>query len=154
MKDDKSEILLSMFHEYRQYARHHETQRANLTSIIVVVAAGLIAFIGNKDIHYVKWPMCVFLIIVGLFGAVATLRLSRKARLNSDAAVRHIDALEKASGVELNKLRDKTREEYKRLEWSEKMEMDYLWAGLHTLIAGVGFMLLWLELRGFFLRNS
>lgn len=86
MNKDESDVFWSMYQEQLTQSRHHEAQRTSANTILGAVAGGVIALIGNKDAAMMKWPLAVFLIALGLFGAVFTLKQTERAKLHTALA--------------------------------------------------------------------
>lgn len=69
----EKEILLNFYKEHSNWSRHQESQRAivsNLLLSISIVLIGLITF--DKKIGMGDLPLTLFLVVVGVFGAVFT----------------------------------------------------------------------------------
>src|SRR4026207_1895475 len=102
---DRSDFLWGMYQEHTTQGRHHESQRASLTNYIIVVAGGLVAFIANRDVTKVKWPIATFLIIIGLFGAFFTAKQYERFRFHMVAAGKYREELERLVGDDVSNLR-------------------------------------------------
>lgn len=69
------DILFALYTENVNQCRHHETQRATVTSSIIAIDTiiiGLITF--DKTINLTDIPLAILLIILGIFGATFTLK--------------------------------------------------------------------------------
>ena len=145
---EQSDILISAFQEHCTQLRHHETQRSNMTSIIVVVAAGVLAFIANNGVTKDKWPLALFLIFIGIFGALFSAKQYEMLRWNKTIAKKYKEELEMLSKLGLSAIRANADAEHrKRFPILKKLRLFYFWIVLHSLIAGLGLFLLAYVLR-------
>lgn len=65
------DLLWGMYQENTTHGRHHETQRSTVTNAIIVLAGALIALVTfDKALNPADIPATVFLIGLGVFGAV------------------------------------------------------------------------------------
>lgn len=69
---DKTDVLLQLYAEERAQARQSENQRATLTNIIIVVVGAGLAFISNQNLGKEALALSTAMIVMGLFGAVAS----------------------------------------------------------------------------------
>jgi hypothetical protein len=147
---DANEFLWGMYLEHANQGRHHENQRANVTTFIIVVAGGILAFIANKDIlSKDKWPIAVFLIIVGLFGALFSAKQYERFRYHMIAAGTYRQKLEQALGNNVRDIREDAQNKHveKFPTLLIKLRLYYFWIALHLFIAGLGVMLLIITTR-------
>ena len=70
-------------------------QRASVTNFIIVVAGGILGFIANKGVTKDQWILAVFLIIIGLFGALFTAKQYERFRFHMQAAGLYRKEIEK-----------------------------------------------------------
>ena len=142
--DPKAEVLWRMCNEHYTQARHHETQRSTMSQIILAVAAALVGFSGSTAASpQGRWAVALFIVLVGLFGALFSMKQYERSRFHMTAAGLHRRQLEKEIGLDLSTLRraavDRQKERHPRTEpWS----LHVFWTGIHILIAGLGLVLL------------
>jgi len=82
-----SEYLWRMYNEHRTQQRHHETQRGAVTTVTLALAGAVVAFTGETSARLPAWPLAVFLIVLGLFGATFSLKQAERAQLNASIAL-------------------------------------------------------------------
>ena len=75
---DKSDLLLAIYQDRNTYARHYDELQTKVTNILIVVAAGILAFTANNGLTKDKWPLAVFLFIIGIFGVLVTFKLNER----------------------------------------------------------------------------
>ena len=69
--NDLAEVMWRLYAENTTQGRHHETMRASVTSIVLLIAGAVLTVIGfSKGIYFEHSPVTTFLIFVGLFGAL------------------------------------------------------------------------------------
>jgi hypothetical protein len=76
---DKKEFLWNMYNEHVTQGRHHETQRTAVVTVVLALAGAVIAYLAQAKTSAVQWPMSVFLIILGIFGAGFSLKQTERA---------------------------------------------------------------------------
>jgi len=72
-KDYQLEIIINELNVQNEWQRHNENQRAQLTNILLLISAGLVALLP-KDLSKSDWEIPVFLIGIGVFGILAVLK--------------------------------------------------------------------------------
>jgi len=148
MKAD-TDFLWGMYQEHTCQGRHHETQRATVTNFIIIVAAGIIAFIANKEVKKDQWILAVFLIIIGLFGAVFSGKQYERFRFHMKAAGRYRKELEKNLNPDWGNIREEARIEHEK-KFSKilvSLPLYSFWIALHLLITLLGIILFIMTLR-------
>jgi len=61
-KDALIDILWKMYEENVTEGRHHETQRATVTNLVIAIAAGVLALVTfDKGITLIDLPLTIFL---------------------------------------------------------------------------------------------
>jgi hypothetical protein len=114
MNKEKSDFLLAMYQEHTTHGRHHETQRAGATNLIIVVSGGILAFIANKGITKDTWPLAAFLFILGLFGALFSAKHYERYCYHRAHMRKYREHLESCIGHGLGNIRTEAKEESKR----------------------------------------
>lgn len=143
MKDD-SDFLWGMYQEHTTQGRHHETQRASVTNFIIIVAGGTLAFIANKGVTRDQWILAVFLIIIGLFGALFSAKQYERFRFHMIAAGKYREALETILKSNLGSLRAEAKKDHEKnySRFLVKLRLYYFWIFFHMLITLLGIILL------------
>jgi lysylphosphatidylglycerol synthetase-like protein (DUF2156 family) len=147
-EDEKAikDVLWGMYQEHCTQGRHHETQRATVTNLIIAVAAGVLALLTfDKAINKFDLPLTVFLFMLGLFGAAFSTKHYERWSLHMQRARSYrnkLDALMFDNLInELKRDGDKKHEEEFKEEhkWQlKKIRLHQLWVSLHLLIAALG----------------
>jgi uncharacterized membrane protein YidH (DUF202 family) len=88
-----------MCQEHCTQGRHHEVQRATVSNFIIIVAGGLLAFIANKDVTRDKWVLAVFIIVIGLFGALFSAKQYERFSRHMGIASKYRHELEELLGT-------------------------------------------------------
>jgi hypothetical protein len=65
----QKDALLGMYEENCAHARHHESQRASASNIIILTTAGLVSLIAAGRLTCDDWPLACGLIVIGICGA-------------------------------------------------------------------------------------
>ncbi|MEO6549346.1 MAG: hypothetical protein ABIN94_15195 [Ferruginibacter sp.] len=148
MKDD-SDFLWGMYQEHTTQGRHHEAQRASVTNFIIIVAGGAIAFIANKGVTRDQWVLALFLIILGIFGALFSAKQYERFRFHMVAAGKYRKTLELLLKSNFGNIREEAKSEHEQgySKFLVKLRLYYFWIVLHLLITVLGVMLLLMTMR-------
>lgn len=146
---EETDFLWGMYQEHTTQGRHHETQRASVTNFIIIVAGGAIAFIANKSVTKDQWILAVFLIVIGLFGAIFSAKQYERFRFHMKAAGRYRQALEQNYKPELGDIREEARIEHEKqfAKLLVSLPLYSFWIALHLLITLLGVILLIMTLK-------
>lgn len=139
------EILFGMYQDSMAQCRHHEAQRATVTSSIIAIDTiiiGLITF--DKAINLTDAPLCLLLIILGAFGAAFSLKHYERYLLFVERLRLYRQRLdEQFSNNEIAKVIEKANEIHsKRFPGLSKYKHHNFWVVLHLLMAVIGIVLM------------
>lgn len=70
------EFLIKMYEECQSQRRHHETYRAKLTEILIVLYAGILAAISTGKVNVFVLSLVLF--VVSVFGLIATISYTER----------------------------------------------------------------------------
>jgi len=141
---DKTEILWRMYQEHLTQGRHHETQRSTMTNLFVsICAASLGLFALGKDPMWVHLFLSLFLIALGIFGAVFSAKHYERFWMHIERARGYRDALERCipeTGLKsIKEAADKrAKEKYPKLY---SLRLFWFWIFIHVLIVLIGLVL-------------
>lgn len=94
-REMSKDILWNMYQELVTQCRHHETQRATVTNLIILLAAGITTFVNaDKAINSADLPATILLAALGLFGAVFSAQHFERYSKNKDRATQYRSALD------------------------------------------------------------
>lgn len=149
---DENELLWRLYQDHVIHGRHHETLRATTTTVILAVAAGVLGLLGARHDwppHNEDLPLTLFLILIGVFGALFTAKYHERFVFHTNRARAYRDVLDKnLPNVGINNLRPiadaKTQSEH---PWLYKRRLYRFWIGLHLIIAVLGCLLALLILQ-------
>lgn len=142
----QKDVLLLFYVENARQARHYEEQRQSLTNAIVLAAAVVVAgvAIGGGRAAAAASLSGLFLVGLGCFGFLASLRSHERSRLHverlhavRDEIARHL--VDVAALYE--SARAKHARRYPRLS-ELTARVHYLWQAVHVGVAGLGVLLL------------
>ncbi len=110
--DNELEMLWRLYKDDRDFARHHEMQRTNGSSLVIAISGGLIAFISlDKSINPTDMPASILLIALGIFGIVFTQKHYERTRLHLYRAYEYFHEIDKRiPEVKFEELRNKANE--------------------------------------------
>lgn len=72
--DAENEIILEFYKSHENSMLNHESQRANMTNIILTICTILIAVIGSMEVGIEKIILSSMLPILGIFGYVFSMK--------------------------------------------------------------------------------
>ncbi|MGW4944493.1 hypothetical protein ACWEOZ_23210 [Actinoplanes sp. NPDC004185] len=79
---DRTDILMQQWQSRWDQIRHSETQRAALTNMVLVLAAAGLGFIAQKGFRPSVLMVSGALILLGVFGALASAKFYERFRLH------------------------------------------------------------------------
>ncbi|MEM6626037.1 MAG: hypothetical protein AAF719_04975 [Pseudomonadota bacterium] len=80
---DRADLLMQIYDEQTNHARHHESLRVNIVSVILTLGSLVIAVICHDGgIFRDDIPIIVFLGCLGLFGYIASMKHYERNRLH------------------------------------------------------------------------
>lgn len=117
MTVDDAEFLWNMYNEHTTQGRHHEIQRTAVVTVVLALAGAAITYLAFVLTHGPQWPMSLFLVILGLFGASFSAKQAERTRMHITIAAAYRHALEtrfadRAIGDINESARDKHRQEW------------------------------------------
>jgi hypothetical protein len=80
------DVLLSLYKEELAYAKHHSAMRANVTSLICVIASATLALARSDDLLMADLPLTIFIALLGIFGVIFNLKQYERGRLHRKRA--------------------------------------------------------------------
>ena len=143
---DEDEILWRLYQDHLTHGRHHETLRATTTTVLLAVVAGVLGFLGAAHawpLAHEHIPLCVFLILLGIFGAFFSAKYHERFDFHMNRAREYRNALDKSlPNANINAVRPKadkkTQAEY---PWLYERRLWHFWVALHIMIAALGVLL-------------
>lgn len=140
---DLKDLLLAKYQEERNYARQHENQRATVTTVIIAIAAATIGFLGTSKGSQFHTLAALFLIGLGVFGAILSRKHYERFRFHSLWAKEFDRKLrESEPTLDIEEYDPKLDKHYKMFPWIGRARLNWLWIGIHLLITVIGIALL------------
>jgi hypothetical protein len=138
------DLLFALYSENVIQCRHHETQRATVTSSIIAIDTiiiGLITF--DKAINRLDIPLSVLLILLGIFGATFTLKHYERYSLCVERLRQYRQELDKQFGdneiLRLKNIADELHQ--KRFPNLVRYTHHKFWIFLHLIITAIAITL-------------
>jgi uncharacterized membrane protein len=78
-----TEILLRVAEQNYAHARQHEDQRAAIAGLIVLIATAIQGVLTQTGLHKNALPLTIMLIVIGIFGMIAGIKLYERSKLHS-----------------------------------------------------------------------
>ena len=146
MDKDEDEILWRFYQDHMTHVRHHETLRATTSTVLLAVAAGVLGLLGAAHawpLEYAQWPLCVFLILLGGFGALFSAKYHERVAFYLNRADEFRNALDKSlPNTKINTLGpDADAKTGVAYEQRTKQRLWRYWVYLHVLVAVLGAIL-------------
>lgn len=135
------EALLRMYEEQRTQARHHETQRISITNILISLTVACLGLIGHLKFSLDALPIAIFLIVIGIYGAITTWKLYERSRYHYTRSSIYRDRIDFLSPNELEiketkqKAVDLHGHKFKTIL---KLKLHRLWGFLYVTIVIIG----------------
>lgn len=115
-----------------------------MSNLLLGLSGGVLGPITFKDLSFETWPLAIFLILLGSFGALFSAKHYEKFRFHMMAAAHYRNELEKLlPGTELRRLPLEAAADHQNgYRQPPKFSPHFFWTGLHIGIAALG-MNLW-----------
>jgi hypothetical protein len=154
---DAGDVLLKMVEEQWAQARQCEYQRSIASDFIIVMASAIIGFIVKTNLGREAIPLSVFLMILGVFGALLCAKFYERFYLHVQRVGRMMERLDqlydKAGICSLEATADIAHN--KRFPMMSHIRLHVLWLTIHVVIAVIGLVCtLLLAIRGTLLGAS
>jgi len=141
---DERDILIQIYQEDCEFARHHENLRATVANIIIAVSAGILGIVAfDQKVNINDLPLTIFLTFLGIFGGIFSSKHYERVRLHLNRAKQYFSKLEAiAPATNLSELREKGNTANKsRFPRLFDLRLNRFWVALHLLISLLGFTL-------------
>jgi len=147
---DDADVLLKIVEDQLINARNTELQRATITNFVIVISAAIIGFFATKGVNQNSLPLAIFLVLLGVYGAIFCLKLYERWHLNVKLAKRWRDRIaELHPEARIDELRGEAIKEHER-EYPilHKIRVHHLWIIFNILIAIIGLFYIYLIKKG------
>jgi len=141
---DCSDILWNLYQEHCTWERHHESQRATATNVLVIVTAGILSVIAfDKEINNIDLPLTIFMTLQGIFGTLFTAKHYERFCMHQERANQYRNALDTMfPSCQIKILREMADIKIqKKFPILYTIRLHTLWNGIHILISVFGFIL-------------
>lgn len=137
------EAIRAYWKEHREQLRQCETQRSTLTNLLLVITAALSALIVQQKFTLNVLPLCLFVAMIGVYGAVAVSKYYERAFYHLAQARALTRDLVELGALGSDEALVRAREaHYRRFPRLHRIRLHRLWTVLHLTIAGYGLSLL------------
>lgn len=145
MIDQNEKDFLKFYMEQTwEEMRHIENMRERVTILVVTVATAIVGFIIQQKFAIETKPFVFFVIILGIFGLLMTLKLFQIHQMSQNRLDKWYKYLESFCGIDpqILKLRTKADLENKiDFFYFVKIPHNYFWSAIHLFIVGCGLFL-------------
>ncbi|MFT3793091.1 hypothetical protein [Flavobacterium sp.] len=145
--ENSKDFLWAMYQEHIAQGKQHEMERTNVANFLIVVTGGILAFLAEGGVAKEECPLAYFLIIIGIFGCVFTIKQYEKFRFHMEVASAYRKRLEGKLDDDLYGIRQSGKDQHNtKFFWIiRKFPLHYFWAFLHLLLAGLGLVLVYMS---------
>ena len=137
------EAIRAYWKEHREQLRQCETQRSTLTNLLLVITAALSALIVQQHFSLYVMPLCIFVVLIGVYGAVAVSKYYERASYHlSQARALTRDLVERGVLGTDERLVQARADHYRAFPRMYRIRLHRLWVILHLTIMLYGLSLL------------
>jgi len=151
LDDDKlkADLYWKMYNEHATQARHHETLRGTISTILVSVCAGIVSLLslshGNFGTKY-YFHIGLMLIAVGILGGLLSYKHYERNRVHVSTLRkfrRELDNILNPLGASISAANTQGREDHEtKYPFTSKwLRLHYLWMAIFIYIIGVGVLI-------------
>jgi fatty-acid desaturase len=135
--------ILAYWKEHREQFRQSETQRSTLTNFLLVITAALSALIVQQKFSVATIPLCVFIILLGLYGALTVAKYYERASYHLSQARALTSTLVSMGSLGTEEELDNRRaDHYRKFPHLHRLRLNRLWVALHVGVLLYGIVLL------------
>lgn len=141
--NETTEILLRVAEQNYAHARQHEDQRAAITGLIVLIATAIQGVLTQTGLHKNALPLTLMLIVLGIFGMIAGIKLYERSKLHSARSRKLRERLDELHpALQLQKSLDLSDQGHttKYAFLARWVRLYILWIVLPGIIAALGFI--------------
>lgn len=145
MDDNEKDFLKFYMEQTWGEMRHIENLREKVTILVVTVASAIAGFVMQQKFAIETKPFAWFVIILGVFGLLMTLKLFQLHQMDQKRLDKWYLYLESFCGAnpQILKLRDLADKENKQhFNFISKLKHNYFWSAIHSFIIIAGIVLL------------
>jgi Ca2+/Na+ antiporter len=141
MSENQNSIMICLYQEHLNQARHQENQRSTMSNLILIICSALLAAVTlDKDLSLTDLPLTLFLFSLGVYGAVFSAKYYERFKLHYERSRIVRKQLEKIinsiDNKETQKAADiKTRKQFPIMF---SLRLYWLWIILMLIISVVG----------------
>ena len=148
---DTTEVLLRTIEEEWAQARQSENQRANITYLVVLIAAAIQGLFAQTGFGKNALPLTILLVVLGVYGAVASAKLYERFKFHHDRIRKLRIKIDEICQINTNQIiYDADEEHMKRWQqWEDqhkfgclfnlsKFRLNRIWLMLHIFIVILG----------------
>jgi Ca2+/Na+ antiporter len=137
---ETTDILINAADREFAQAKQSEDQRANITGLIVVVASAIQGGLTQTGLNKNALPLTIMLIVLGLFGMLASMKLYERARRHTRLGFLIRNKLEELHpDIQLSALLEITRkEQQEEFPVLRSVRLYIIWMAFHCLITILG----------------
>ncbi len=137
---ETTDILINAADREFGQAKQSEDQRANITGLVVVVASAIQGGLTQTGINKNALPLTIMLIVLGIFGVLASMKLYERARRHLRLGFLIRQKLEELHpDTQLSLLLETTRkEQQEEFPVLRSIRLYIIWTILHCLIMVLG----------------
>jgi hypothetical protein len=143
MAEASDEAIRAYWKEHREQLRQCETQRSTLSNLLIIVTAALSALIVQQGFTMNVVPLCLFVTMTGVYGAVAVSKYYERASYHlHQARALTADLVERGVLGSERRLVQARLEHNLRFPRLHQVRLHRVWMALHLAIALYGVSLL------------
>jgi len=138
---DTTEILIHMMEQQLSQAKQSEDQRSNITNFIILIAVAIQGVLSQTGFTRQSLPLTITLIVVGIFGVIATAKLYERFRYHYEVMRQIRKKLEELHpDATIRACLDAAWEAHikKHSILPSRIRLHVVWSTLHILIAALG----------------
>ncbi|MBN2012691.1 hypothetical protein JW960_25405 [candidate division KSB1 bacterium] len=137
------ELLMMKYKEQKTQARQHETHRATVTNLVILIAGGALSIVGFQTITVIHFVIGLFILFLGVFGAILSKKHYERFKYHTLWAHEYDKKLLKIfKESEIEDFKKKKLKHEKEFGWISKTRANKLWTGIHLLIALLGLLII------------
>jgi 4-amino-4-deoxy-L-arabinose transferase-like glycosyltransferase len=146
---DQQTLILAVYKENCDQARHHEVQRERVTTIVAQTTGFILGLCGFATAwstpKYIHLAIPAFIVLLGFWGFVAAWKHNERSKLHVQRVRQCRKRLSVLSGIDLDKINSDAKVKH-LAEFGPQAELEtrthIVWKAFHLIVAILGIVIL------------
>lgn len=154
MKNQDVNLLIEFYKNHEAIMLNHESQRSNMTNIIITMCTILFAVIGNLDVGIEKLFLSFLIPLLGLFGYYFSMKHYERFSWHlscANAYRKKLHEMYPSTIIDRDDIKENLKE---RFGWIHRSRLYKYWSSIHLAILITGLLFLVIVCMQYFVSSK